>query len=140
MTIPLKQPSKTKMSVSKVYANVNANQPREYWDYENAELVYGEQDSYEAISKLGTGKYSEVFAGVNSITNQPVVLKVLKPARKNRIRREVKVLQLLRGGPNIAQFVEIVRDPEWQVNTIVTEYAPGQDYKKVFPTLSADDI
>lgn len=39
------------------------------------------QDDYEIIKKLGRGKYSEVFEGINILNNQRVVIKVLKPGR-----------------------------------------------------------
>jgi len=39
-----------------------------------------EMEHYEVISKLGRGKYSEVFEGINSLTNEKCVIKVLKPS------------------------------------------------------------
>jgi len=39
------------------------------------------QDDYEIIKKLGRGKYSEVFEGINILNNQRVVIKVLKPGK-----------------------------------------------------------
>jgi len=79
----------------KFYADVNSKMPTEYWDYENyenawgfshfcnpfANLFYSNQDDYEIIKKMGRGKYSEVFEGINILNNQRVVIKVLKPGR-----------------------------------------------------------
>ena len=39
-----------------------------------------ELDNYEIIEKLGRGKYSDVFLGINIKTQKKVVLKVLKPS------------------------------------------------------------
>lgn len=52
----------------KFYANINKEKPREYWDYENFENEWGNHDLYEVIRKMGRGKYSEVFEGINSST------------------------------------------------------------------------
>ncbi|CAM9015340.1 unnamed protein product [Wickerhamomyces anomalus] len=48
-------------SVSKVYADANEKRPKEYWDYENFEIEWGLISNYEIVSKIGRGKYSEVF-------------------------------------------------------------------------------
>lgn len=37
------------------------------------------QDDYEIIKKLGRGKYSEVYEGINVNTDEKVVIKILKP-------------------------------------------------------------
>ena len=42
------------------------------------------QSSYEVVQKLG--KYSEVYEGVNLVTNEPAVLKFLKPIKVDKIR------------------------------------------------------
>jgi len=44
-------------------------------------LLNSNQDDYEIIKKMGRGKYSEVFEGINILNNQRVVIKVLKPGR-----------------------------------------------------------
>ena len=36
------------------------------------------QDDYQIVKKLGRGKYSEVFEGINAVTNEKCVIKVLK--------------------------------------------------------------
>jgi hypothetical protein len=38
-------------------------------------------DDFEMIGKLGRGKYSEVYHGVNLRDNTPIVMKYLKPGR-----------------------------------------------------------
>lgn len=70
------------------------------------------QDIYEISKKIGRGKYSEVFAGVNALNQQQCVIKVLKPVKKKKIKREIKILQNLTGGPNIIGLLDVVRDPE----------------------------
>ena len=36
------------------------------------------QDDYQIVRKLGRGKYSEVFEGINVTNNEKVVIKILK--------------------------------------------------------------
>ena len=48
-----------------------------------------------------------------------VVIKVLKPVRKRKIRREIKILNTLKGGPNIIDIVESVRDPVTKTPSLV---------------------
>jgi serine/threonine protein kinase len=41
--------------------------------------LYRSQDNYEIIKKIGRGKYSEVYEGINTATNERIVIKILKP-------------------------------------------------------------
>ena len=41
------------------------------------------QDNYEIIKKIGRGKYSEVYEGINTANNERIVIKILKPGRPN---------------------------------------------------------
>ena len=52
--------------------------------------------NYEIIKKLGRGKYSEVYEGINTKTEEKVVIKILKPVKKKKIKREIKILQNLK--------------------------------------------
>jgi casein kinase II subunit alpha len=65
---------------------------------------------------IGRGKYSEVFEGINVVNYQKCVIKVLKPVKKKKIKREIKILQNLSGGPNIVALLDVVRDN--QVNKL----------------------
>ena len=67
-------------------------------------------DNYEIVRKIGRGKYSEVFEGYNIVNNEKCVIKVLKPVKKKKIKREIKILQTLSGGPNIVALLDVVRD------------------------------
>jgi casein kinase II subunit alpha len=48
---------------------------------------------------------------------------VLKPVKKKKIKREIKILQNLSGGPNIVALLDVVRDN--QVNQSSHEYNPA---------------
>lgn len=64
------------------------------------------------MRKVGRGKYSEVFEGVNVQTEEKCIIKVLKPVKKKKIKREIKILQNLAGGPNVIGLLDVVRDPQ----------------------------
>ncbi|ETE58132.1 hypothetical protein L345_16148, partial [Ophiophagus hannah] len=98
-------------SRARVYTDVNTHRPREYWDYESHVVEWGNQDDYQLVRKLGRGKYSEVFEAINITNNEKVVVKILKPVKKKKIKREIKILENLRGGPNIITLADIVKDP-----------------------------
>jgi len=127
-------------SISRVYANVCGNRPKAYWDYENHVLQWRGQDDYEVIRKIGRGKYSEVFEGVNVSNNKPCVVKILKPVKKKKIKREVKILQNLCGGPNLITLLDLVRDPASKTPSLIFEYVNNTDFKQLFPTLTDFDI
>ncbi|KAL7748884.1 Casein kinase II subunit alpha' [Sorochytrium milnesiophthora] len=127
-------------SVARQYADVNSNMPKEYWDYDNLTVQWGGQDDYEIIKKIGRGKYSEVFEGINVASGQRCVIKVLKPVKKKKIKREIKILQNLSGGVNVIQLLDIVRDPHSRTPALIFESVNNIDFKILYPRLSDYDI
>ncbi|EDP42011.1 hypothetical protein MGL_3692 [Malassezia globosa CBS 7966] len=130
------------LSVARVYANANEARGREWWDYDNLTLQWGTQDNFEILQKVGRGKYSEVFEGVNvaSPDFDKCIIKVLKPVKKKKIKREIKILQNLMGGPNVVQLIDVVRDPQSKTPSIITEYINNTDFKVLYPTFSDYDV
>lgn len=53
-----------------------------------------------------------MFEGINMLNNEKCVIKILKPVKKKKIKREIKILQNLSGGENIIQLLDVVRDPQ----------------------------
>jgi len=127
-------------SRARVYADVNQHRPKEYWDYDNLVVNWGNQDDYEIVRKVGRGKYSEVFEGVNVVKNEKCIIKILKPVKKKKIRREIKILQNLCGGQNIIQLLDVVRDPQSKTPSLIFEYVDNVEFKVLYPTLSDYDI
>ena len=123
-----------------VYADVNVHRPREYWDYEALTVNWGDQEEYEVIRKIGRGKYSEVFEGMNVVNNTKCVIKILKPVKKKKIKREIKILQNMCGGTNIIQLLDVVRDPQSKTPSLIFEHVNNTDFKILYPTLSDYDI
>jgi len=123
-----------------VYADVNQHRPREYWNYDTLSIPWADTDDYEIVRKVGRGKYSEVFEGINVVNNEKCIIKILKPVKKKKIRREIKILQNLCGGPNIVKLLDAVRDPVSKTPALIFEYVNNTDFKILYPTLSDYDI
>lgn len=126
-------------SLARVYADVNVHNPRDYWDYENMTIEWGEQDDYQLVRKVGRGKYSEVFEGVTA-SNDKCIVKILKPVKKKKIKREIKILENLRGGPNVIRLLDVVRDAQSKTPSLVFEHVAAADFKVLYPTLTDHDI
>uniref|UniRef100_A0A1I8B3C3 Casein kinase II subunit alpha n=1 Tax=Meloidogyne hapla TaxID=6305 RepID=A0A1I8B3C3_MELHA len=127
-------------SRSRVYTDININKPREYWDYECHQIEWGNIDDYQLVRKLGRGKYSEVFEGIKVPTEEKVVIKILKPVKKKKIKREIKILENLRGGVNVISLLDVVKDPVSRTPSLVFEYINNTDFKQLYQTLSDYEI
>ena len=40
--------------MARVYADVNAQMPRAYWDYDSVNISWGILENYEVVRKIGT--------------------------------------------------------------------------------------
>jgi len=126
------------------------------------------QDDYAVIRKIGRGKYSEVFDGINLVTREQCVVKILKPVKKKKIKRsvacaplcggrggrqahvlacshsmrlrEIKILQNVCGGPNIITLLDVVRDPHSKTPCLIFEHVNNTDFKVLYPTFTDFDI
>uniref|UniRef100_A0AAQ6AHP5 non-specific serine/threonine protein kinase n=1 Tax=Amphiprion ocellaris TaxID=80972 RepID=A0AAQ6AHP5_AMPOC len=127
-------------SKSRVYADVNTLKTREYWDYEAHVPNWNNQEDYQLVRKLGRGKYSEVFEAINITNNEKVVVKILKPVKKKKIKREIKILENLRGGTNIIRLVDTVKDPVSRTPALVFECINNTDFKELYQKLTDYDI
>ncbi|KAK4703741.1 casein kinase II subunit alpha, partial [Phenoliferia sp. Uapishka_3] len=127
-------------SEARVYPAVNEKFGRAWWDYDGLMVSWGVQDNYEVVRKVGRGKYSEVFEGVNTQSNDKCVIKVLKPVKKKKIKREIKILQNLAGGPNVIALLDVVRDPQSKTPSIVFEYVNNTDFKVLYPKFTDFDV
>ena len=103
-------------------------------------LINRSQDDYDVVRKVGRGKYSEVFEGCHTPTGSKCVIKILKPVKKKKIRREVAILRCLAGGPNIISLRDTVRDPASRTPSLIFEHVDNTDFKVLYPTLSDADV
>ena len=131
------------MSIARVYAHANSQQPEEYWAYDKIEIDWSEAAPYAVVRKVGRGKYSEVFVGEDQRRpdgENTIIVKILKPVKKKKIKREIKILNNLRGGPNIINLLDTIRDPQSKTLALIFEHVNATDFKVLYPTLSDYDI
>ncbi|KAJ2928915.1 hypothetical protein H1R20_g8190, partial [Candolleomyces eurysporus] len=118
-------------SVARVYADVNGRLGPSWHEYDNLQVQWGSQDHYEIVRK--------VFEGVNIMSEEKCIIKVLKPVKKKKIKREIKILQNLAGGPNIVALLDVVRDPASKIPSLITEYVHNLDFKVLYPRFTDMD-
>ena len=82
----------------------------------------------------------QVFEGVNVVTEEKCIIKVLKPVKKKKIKREIKILQNLAGGPNIVSLLDVVRDPASKIPSLITEYVHNLDFKVLYSRFTDLDV
>ncbi|KAM0746413.1 Pkinase-domain-containing protein [Meredithblackwellia eburnea MCA 4105] len=135
----------TPVSISKVYADANSKLGKDWYDYgyynyTQVSLILVYFFLMPSPQKLGRGKYSEVFEGVDVRNHKMVVIKVLKPIKKKKVKRELKVLINLRGGENIIELLDVVRDPHSKTPAIIFEHVNNLDSKILYPKFTDNDV
>lgn len=135
-------PSKAPRSISRVFPYVLQECPDEYWDYDRYVIKWSSPEPYEIIQRIGHGKYSEVFLAMNVIKEpeEKCVIKVLKPVKSRKIKRESKILQALSDGPNIIQLRDMVISDESKIMSFVFEHIDSRDHKALFLEFQDYDI
>jgi casein kinase II subunit alpha len=81
-----------------------------------------------------------VFEGINIVNYQKCVIKVLKPVKKKKIKREIKILQNLSGGPNVVALLDVVRDSQSKTPSLVFEYVNNTDFRTLYPRFVDYDV
>ncbi|KAI4149101.1 MAG: hypothetical protein LQ341_001394 [Variospora aurantia] len=127
-------------AMARVYADVNQHMPKSYWEYDSVNITWGVLENYEVVRKIGRGKYSEVFEGINVVNYQKCVIKVLKPVKKKKIKREIKILQNLSGGPNVVALLDVVRDSQSKTPSLIFEYVNNTDFRSLYPKFVDFDV
>jgi casein kinase II subunit alpha len=92
------------------------------------------------IRKLGTGRYSMVYEGYNVVNDERVVIKILKPVKIRRIKREMKILTNLSEGPNIVKLKDFIVDHGSKTPSIIYEYIETMDFKELNHKLTELEI
>ncbi|KAL3283754.1 hypothetical protein HHI36_017924 [Cryptolaemus montrouzieri] len=131
------EPMKT---VARIYANVFEGKPPSFYEYDNFTPKLEDINDYTIIRRLGQGKYSIVFEGLNETKNENVIIKILKPVRRKKIKREVKILDYLKGGVNIVKLLAVVSIPKTELNGLIFEQMENsEDFKSIYLTLNEAD-
>lgn len=69
-----------------------------------------------------------------------MVIKVLKPIAKKKIKREIKILRNLSGGPNIVGLVDVVREYSSRSHSLVMEHVQSADWRDLYCVLTELEI
>ena len=102
---------------------------------------HSEEKRYLRMQQIGEGKYSHVYEGFDTWSDQKCVLKVLKKTRKVRkITKEIKVLKLLQGGPNIISLYDVIYNATSANAILVFEHVENRPFGALYRILSLDDI
>ena len=65
---------------------------------------------------------------------------LLKTVSFWKVQRELYILDRLKGISNIVQVLDVVRDPDSDIISIITEFHSNDDWKSLYPQLSLDEI
>jgi hypothetical protein len=57
-----------------------------------------------------------------------------------QIKREIKILQNLFGGPNVIKLLDVVRDQQSKTPSLVFEHVANTDFKVLYPTFKDRDV
>ncbi|KAI8837037.1 casein kinase II subunit alpha [Chytridium lagenaria] len=130
----------TGLGVARVHATAVIDKPSSYSDWENSTVDYRNDVQYDRGNMLGRGKYSHVYECIDRKTTSSYVVKVFKPQKTKKYKREVMVLKNLQGGPNIIGFVGCCIDPENNEPAIIFERRVNVNWKEYYPTMTYNDI
>ncbi|KAH7830084.1 putative alpha subunit of casein kinase II [Monocercomonoides exilis] len=131
---------KWRQSQARYYANALDAFPSSFSDPDTVAIVPHSCEPYELMKKIGHGKFGEVFEGIDIHTGRMCAVKVLRPVKKKKLQRELKVLASIDGGPNIVQLYDIVRDPDSRMYSFIYEEVDNDDFKDLYPKLQPPEI
>ncbi|TNV76964.1 hypothetical protein FGO68_gene874 [Halteria grandinella] len=129
-----------RLNLPRTYATINLLKPATYSSVDDFKLTWSSIENYRVIQKIGRGKYSEVFDGVNTENQERVCIKVLKPVRNAKILREIKILQNLCDGPNIIKLYDVARDESSKTPCLVFEHIENTHYRGLFASIKEGEM
>jgi len=95
-----------KIKLPKQYAYIC--ELRGHCNYKNMTFDMGDGENYVGYEFIGKGKYSKVYYGENTATGEEVAIKVLNQTNLDKIKREIKILQILDGKNYVIGLRDIV--------------------------------
>jgi casein kinase II subunit alpha len=127
------------VTTSRCYPDANNPSIPILQTFEKYELRFGDINKYEIVLPIGGGKYSHVFLGKAS-GSQLCAIKVLKPGPLLRIQREVATLERLKHIPNVIELIDVIRDPQSGIISIVTEYQQFLKPRDIYSSMTLHEI
>jgi casein kinase II subunit alpha len=129
-----------RVSKARLYSEVNTIKSPEEIDLSGTPISWGKQENYEILKKLGRGKYSDVYQALNILTSQKVVIKILKPIKKSKVLREIKILRVLEGNPGIPKLLDVTKEVSTRTPSLIMEYCESSDFSVLFSKLDELDV
>jgi len=93
------------------------------WEVSNLKIC---DETIQIVRYLGQGRFSNVFEAVNTTDNTSIAVKVLKPISLDKIKREVSILNALRGTPGVVNLLGVSQNSQSQTINLYFEYL-GKD-------------
>lgn len=130
------------VALPRYYAKKCEEEDEDYSDYQNFKIEFNNTEGLELIKKIGRGKYSEVYEGINSVNDNRIVVKVLKPVKDEKYKREIKILKSVSPGPNIIKLIDVVLDVPSQTPALIMEYVDtkDEDFRELYSKFTDFDI
>ena len=108
--------------------------------YVNYKFDIGDIDNYIVEAKIGRGRYSDVYEGIDKKTSKKVVLKLLKPITKIKIIREICVLKTLKECPNIVEITDVIKEKDSEIYCIICKSISGIELRNCYLNISPSDL
>ena len=108
--------------------------------YINEPINLGDISKYEVNAKIGRGRYSDVYSGLIKNTNNNVVIKILKPINKNKIKREVIILKYLKDCPNSIHLIDLAKGEATDIYCLIYNNISGLELKSLSFNISSEDL
>ncbi|OHT01591.1 Casein kinase II subunit alpha [Tritrichomonas foetus] len=125
--------------ISRSYTNVNLLYGPKHWDFKNWNPTFGEISRYRVKKRIGKGSYSEVYIGLQDSIS-PCAIKILRPDNNDKIRRELKILDIMSTSENVVNFWDVTFDRHFGLISIITEFCDNSDWMKAYRRMSIADI
>ena len=116
----------------------NYKEPAQY--YINYEFGVGNIDNYIVEAKIGRGRYSDVYEGWQKNSNEKVIIKILKPITKVKIKREIFILEKLKKCPNMVQILDVIKEKDSEIFCIICKSISGVELKNCYMGISPQDL
>ena len=116
----------------------NYKEPAQY--YINYEFDVGNIDNYIVEAKIGRGRYSDVYEGWQKNSNEKVIIKILKPITKVKIKREIFILEKLKKCPNMVQILDVIKEKDSEIFCIICKSISGVELKNCYMGISPQDL